>query len=58
VYNVTITFQVGPTILDGDTEEIQIRRFVPESQLTKIQQAAVTLDAKNVTIVKEEPKSR
>jgi hypothetical protein len=53
MFNVTIKFQVGPTILEGDNEIVEIRRYVPESQLAKVQDAAVTLGAKEVITQRE-----
>jgi hypothetical protein len=53
MFNVTIKFQVGPTILEGDNEIVEIRRYVPESQLAKVQEAAVTLGAKEVITQRE-----
>lgn len=56
MFNVTITFKVGPTIMEEDSQEIEIRRVVGPDQLTAVQEAAITLGALNVLIDKTRPR--
>jgi hypothetical protein len=50
-FTITITFRIGPTILEEDTPEITIRRAAAtQEQVAKIHKAALELDAVRVSV--------
>jgi len=58
MFNITITFREGPTIMDEDAKHVIIRRATAsDKQVAEIHKAALMLEAIDIRVEKVERKS-